>query len=295
MSLRIDPAAPEPLFEQIGQRVKESVAAGLMAPGDRLPSVRELARELAINPNTVARAYEALERDGVILRRQGSGCFVTGQASPLRKDERRKRISEQARRLVDARQVLELLLTHHAERLLLLADAKQGLLAFLAQIHHLPLQFHNSVPGCRPLLFRLSFLTLELGPLRLPLLAIERVQHPAQPLPQSLQFAGDVLQLARGAIDLLALLLHGVAGLLQAAVKFSPGFVRHPPELRDLAVDLHQLLQLNPAFLRQLGHVMPVVEIGRHGTQPHHPQERQQERLGEDPAEDSGDEVKHGD
>ncbi|HVS18205.1 MAG TPA: GntR family transcriptional regulator [Planctomycetota bacterium] len=100
MSLRIDPAAPEPLFEQIGQRVKESVAAGLMAPGDRLPSVRELARELAINPNTVARAYEALERDGVIVRRQGSGCFITEQASPLRDDERAKRLAEQARRLV---------------------------------------------------------------------------------------------------------------------------------------------------------------------------------------------------
>jgi GntR family transcriptional regulator len=100
MSLRIDPAAPEPLFEQIGQRVKESVAAGLMAPGDRLPSVRELARELAINPNTVARAYEALERDGVIVRRQGSGCFITEQASPLRDAERKKRLAEQARRLV---------------------------------------------------------------------------------------------------------------------------------------------------------------------------------------------------
>ena len=100
MTLRIDPAAPEPLFEQIGQRVKEAVASGLMAPGDRLPSVRELARDLAINPNTVARAYEALERDGVIVRRQGSGCFVTEQASPLREDERRKRLAEQARRLV---------------------------------------------------------------------------------------------------------------------------------------------------------------------------------------------------
>jgi GntR family transcriptional regulator len=100
MSLRIDPAAPEPLFEQIGLRVKEAVASGLMAPGDRLPSVRELARELAINPNTVARAYEALERDGVIVRRQGSGCFITEQTSPLRDDERARRLAEQARRLV---------------------------------------------------------------------------------------------------------------------------------------------------------------------------------------------------
>lgn len=100
MTLHIDPAAPEPLFEQIGLRVKEAVASGLMVAGDRLPSVRELARDLAINPNTVARAYEALERDGVIVRRQGSGCFITEQASPLRDDERRKRLAEQARRLV---------------------------------------------------------------------------------------------------------------------------------------------------------------------------------------------------
>ena len=100
MLLHIDPTAPAPLFEQIGQRVKEAVAAGLMVAGDRLPSVRELARELAINPNTVARAYEALERDGVILRRQGAGCFVAEQSNSLRDDERERRLAEQARRLV---------------------------------------------------------------------------------------------------------------------------------------------------------------------------------------------------
>jgi GntR family transcriptional regulator len=100
MLLRIDPAAPEPIFEQIVRRVMEAVAAGEIAPGDRLPSVRELARELAINPNTVARAYEGLERESVIVRRQGSGCFVTDRPSPLSAAERRKRLRELARRAV---------------------------------------------------------------------------------------------------------------------------------------------------------------------------------------------------
>ncbi|MCA8949143.1 MAG: GntR family transcriptional regulator, partial [Planctomycetes bacterium] len=63
--IRIDPASAEPLFEQIVFAVKQAVARGGAAAGDRLPSVRELARELAINPNTVVRAYEALEHDGV--------------------------------------------------------------------------------------------------------------------------------------------------------------------------------------------------------------------------------------
>jgi GntR family transcriptional regulator len=100
MLLRVDPAAPEPIFEQIVRRVKEAVAAGELAPRDRLPSVRELARELAINPNTVSRAYEALEHDAVIVRRQGAGCFVTDRPSPLSAAERRRRLRELARRAV---------------------------------------------------------------------------------------------------------------------------------------------------------------------------------------------------
>ena len=66
--------------------------------GDRLPSVRELAKELAINPNTVVRAYEVLERDGVVVRRQGAGCFLTGRGSDLATGERRKQMQDQLRR-----------------------------------------------------------------------------------------------------------------------------------------------------------------------------------------------------
>jgi GntR family transcriptional regulator len=96
--IRIDPRSAEPIFEQIVFAVKAALARGTAAAGEKLPSVRELARELAINPNTVVRAYEALERDGVIVRRQGAGCFLTGGGSELATAERRRQLQELLRR-----------------------------------------------------------------------------------------------------------------------------------------------------------------------------------------------------
>jgi GntR family transcriptional regulator len=100
MFLRVDLSSAEPLFEQIAFAVKEAVARGELAQGAKLPSVRELAQELSINPNTVVRAYEALERDGVVTRRQGAGCFVTGRASSLNGKERRRQLVDLAHRTV---------------------------------------------------------------------------------------------------------------------------------------------------------------------------------------------------
>lgn len=98
MQIRVDPQSAEPIFEQIAFAVKNALARGTAAPGDRLPSVRELARELAINPNTVVRAYELLERDGVLVRRQGSGCFLTGAGSDLAAAQRRRQLQDLLRR-----------------------------------------------------------------------------------------------------------------------------------------------------------------------------------------------------
>ena len=98
MLIRIDPQSAEPLFEQVVFAVKAAVARGEAKAGEQLPSVRELARELAINPNTVVRAYEVLERDGVIVRRQGAGCFLTGRGSDLAATERRKQLVDLLRR-----------------------------------------------------------------------------------------------------------------------------------------------------------------------------------------------------
>jgi GntR family transcriptional regulator len=96
--IRIDPQSAEPLFEQVVFAVKSAAAKGTAKAGDKLPSVRDLARELAINPNTVVRAYEVLERDGVLVRRQGAGCFLTGRGSDLAASERKKQLLELMRR-----------------------------------------------------------------------------------------------------------------------------------------------------------------------------------------------------
>jgi GntR family transcriptional regulator len=100
MLLRLDPLSAEPIFEQIVFQVKAQVARGVLRSGDKLPSVRELAKELAINPNTVARAYQALESQDLIVRRQGSGCFVTGNTSALKLESRKKQLDQLIHRTV---------------------------------------------------------------------------------------------------------------------------------------------------------------------------------------------------
>jgi len=72
----ISPAAPGPLYEQIVAAVKREIAAGRLSPGAALPSVRALAAELLVSLITVKRAYEELEREGIIWSRQGLGTFV---------------------------------------------------------------------------------------------------------------------------------------------------------------------------------------------------------------------------
>lgn len=93
MIIRVDAADPEPLFAQIVASVKRAVAAGEAQPGDRLPSVRDLALELIVNPNTVARAYQVLEAEGVTISRKGAGTAIAPRraAAPVADRERRLR------------------------------------------------------------------------------------------------------------------------------------------------------------------------------------------------------------
>jgi GntR family transcriptional regulator len=100
MLVNLDLHSPEPIFEQIAFAVKEAVARGDLASGAQLPSVRELAQELSVNPNTVVRAYELLTRDGVVVRRQGAGCFVTGRPSALSTKQRRRQLQDLVQRMV---------------------------------------------------------------------------------------------------------------------------------------------------------------------------------------------------
>ncbi len=86
------PDAGEPLYVQLERQIKHAVATGALAHGAQLPSVRQLASELVINPNTVMRAYRDLEHAGLLEGVQGRGWFVTYGAPKLREKERRRRL-----------------------------------------------------------------------------------------------------------------------------------------------------------------------------------------------------------
>jgi GntR family transcriptional regulator len=89
-----DTAARAPIYRQLIEQVRAGIARGRLQPGERLPSVRQLSKDLVVNPNTVARAYQELEREGVIYTRQGLGVFVAAPQSALREDVKRQRLVE---------------------------------------------------------------------------------------------------------------------------------------------------------------------------------------------------------
>jgi len=75
---KLDLQSRLPIYQQLQNRISELILLGVMEPGEPLPSVRNMARELGVNPNTVAKAYQELERLGVIYSIGGKGCFVSG-------------------------------------------------------------------------------------------------------------------------------------------------------------------------------------------------------------------------
>ena len=81
---RLDPRLPTPLYAQISDRVRVAVAAGELAVGDALPSVRVLAAKLRVNPATVVQAYRDLEQEGIVEMRQGAGSFIAEVAAERR-------------------------------------------------------------------------------------------------------------------------------------------------------------------------------------------------------------------
>jgi GntR family transcriptional regulator len=85
-----------PIYLQVVNQVKYLVACGRLDPGEELPPIRVLAEQLLVNPNTIARAYLELEREGVVIKRHGSGTYVSVAGSPLARKERMKIISERA-------------------------------------------------------------------------------------------------------------------------------------------------------------------------------------------------------
>src|SRR5437868_3065698 len=89
-SFRLDLASGVPVYRQIIDQVTGGMASGALAPGDQLPTVRQMAVDLAINPNTVVRAYRELEIRGVLETQQGTGTFI-GEKKVKRDDVERQR------------------------------------------------------------------------------------------------------------------------------------------------------------------------------------------------------------
>ncbi|MCW3059303.1 MAG: transcriptional regulator, GntR family [Capsulimonas sp.] len=106
MYIRLDQSSGSPLYLQIVDQVKSMIAGGALRAGDRLPTVRELASELVVNPNTIAHAYQHLERERVVETRRGLGSFVSAAEPVLSLGARRARVAALLdRALVEAHHV----------------------------------------------------------------------------------------------------------------------------------------------------------------------------------------------
>ena len=99
LSFSISPASEVPIFRQIVQQVQRAASTGQLKVGEQLPAVRSLAEILVVNPNTVARSYQELIRDGVLESRSGRGVFVAERREVFSREERERRLGHAATQL----------------------------------------------------------------------------------------------------------------------------------------------------------------------------------------------------
>ncbi|NLK00135.1 MAG: GntR family transcriptional regulator [Clostridia bacterium] len=92
--LNIDVRSSQPIYDQIIEQVKENIVKGIFQPGDKLPSVQEMSSLLTINPNTVSKAYQELERSKVIEIQRGRGTFIAKDYRPEMDEERLKLVKD---------------------------------------------------------------------------------------------------------------------------------------------------------------------------------------------------------
>ena len=101
MDLIISNASGKPIYEQIYTQIKNSILSGELSPGDALPSIRALAKDLRISVITTTRAYDELERDGFIDRVPGKGCYVAEKNLELVREAHLKQIEDHMNAIVD--------------------------------------------------------------------------------------------------------------------------------------------------------------------------------------------------
>ena len=100
MEMHVDVASRLPIYQQLANQIREAIARGDIQPEAGLPSVRQLSKDLVVNPNTVARAYTELEREGLLVSRPGRGVFVAQPRSELTPAAPDPRFTEQLDRLL---------------------------------------------------------------------------------------------------------------------------------------------------------------------------------------------------
>ncbi len=95
MDVQVDVSSRVPIYRQVCDQIRLAIAQGKLQPNDKLSSVRELSRQIVVNPNTIARVYTELEREGILNTRPGLGVFVAEPRSDLTKKARREKLMEQ--------------------------------------------------------------------------------------------------------------------------------------------------------------------------------------------------------
>ena len=108
MDIIISNTGGQPIYEQICRQIKGAIAAGKLKPGEPLPSIRALARDLRISVITTKRAYEELERDGFICTQAGKGSFVAAQDAELARESNLREIEEHLQTAVELSRQIEL-------------------------------------------------------------------------------------------------------------------------------------------------------------------------------------------
>ncbi len=102
MKFYIDPASGVPFYRQIIDQIKYAIARGELKAGDQLPTVRQLAVDLAVNPNTVSKSYSQLEILGILQTQQGSGTFISPQKVEVSDLERQEKLDSLCREFISS-------------------------------------------------------------------------------------------------------------------------------------------------------------------------------------------------
>ena len=100
MFIVVSPLNPDPMYKQVTDQVKDAIASGMLEPEDKLPSIREMTKELEISEITIKRAYADLEHEGYIFTRSGLGSFVANVSKEKMRNEKLEEIRQELKKII---------------------------------------------------------------------------------------------------------------------------------------------------------------------------------------------------